>query len=283
MLGRMALLAATNSAALWTPANMTTALWIDAADNSTVTQSSGLITQINDKKGNNRNFTASGAARPTYTNNGLNGLPVITYGGAQRLTSVDPAATWNFLHNTTGNTVWIVAQVGNSSNPLAGYAYIGTNGAASANIGKSIYYDDASANDAIADFVTRGVSQSPVSDIYQANSITPKTASLLSVVGDPGNSTAANRSSVRVNGGSPIANNTATGAASTGNATYTLQLGDAGGNSFPLFGFIAEIIITNNPATVQTLQLVEGYLSWKWGIAALLPAGHPYKNAAPTI
>jgi len=28
---------------------------------------------------------------------------------------------------------------------------------------------------------------------------------------------------------------------------------------------------------------VEGYLAWKWGMQANLPAGHPYKNAAPNV
>jgi len=28
-------------------------------------------------------------------------------------------------------------------------------------------------------------------------------------------------------------------------------------------------------------QKAEGYMLWKWGLESLLPAGHPYKNAAP--
>ena len=30
-------------------------------------------------------------------------------------------------------------------------------------------------------------------------------------------------------------------------------------------------------------QLVEGYLAWRWGLEGNLPAGHPYKSAAPTV
>jgi hypothetical protein len=50
--------------ALWTPAQITTALWLDAADVGTVTTSGGQVTQINDKSGNARNFTGASGTRP---------------------------------------------------------------------------------------------------------------------------------------------------------------------------------------------------------------------------
>jgi hypothetical protein len=30
-------------------------------------------------------------------------------------------------------------------------------------------------------------------------------------------------------------------------------------------------------------QTVEGYLAWKWGLVANLPAAHPFKNRPPLI
>jgi Family of unknown function (DUF6288)/PA14 domain/Bacterial Ig domain len=43
---------------------------------------------------------------------------------------------------------------------------------------------------------------------------------------------------------------------------------------------VGEIIVCADITDV-TRQKVEGYLAWKWGLQANLPADHPYKNAAP--
>jgi hypothetical protein len=49
----------------WTPANTTTALWLDAADATTITTVSSAVSQWNDKSGNNRNATqATASQRP---------------------------------------------------------------------------------------------------------------------------------------------------------------------------------------------------------------------------
>jgi hypothetical protein len=49
---------------------------------------------------------------------------------------------------------------------------------------------------------------------------------------------------------------------------------------------IAEAIwygnVSAQPLTDAQRQQVEGYLAWKWGQEALLPAGHPYKTGQPT-
>ena len=45
---------------------------------------------------------------------------------------------------------------------------------------------------------------------------------------------------------------------------------------------IAEIVTWDESDTTSR-QLVEGYLAWRWGEEGLLPVGHPYKSAAPTI
>jgi hypothetical protein len=34
---------------------------------------------------------------------------------------------------------------------------------------------------------------------------------------------------------------------------------------------------------ISTLEKGEGYLAWKWGLVALLPNNHPYKNSAPVV
>ena len=51
---------------------------------------------------------------------------------------------------------------------------------------------------------------------------------------------------------------------------------------FGLNGIIYEILYFNTPLTLVNREKIEGYLAWKWGLQASLPAGHTYKSAAPT-
>jgi hypothetical protein len=57
----------------WEPSMLSPLLWLDFADTSTITTSSGSITQIDDKSGNGRHATSSSGSRPTQgTVNGNN-------------------------------------------------------------------------------------------------------------------------------------------------------------------------------------------------------------------
>lgn len=67
---------------VWNPSMISTALWLDAADSSTITQSSNLVSQWNDKSGNGRNATASSTARPTYSATAFNSKPGLTFDGS---------------------------------------------------------------------------------------------------------------------------------------------------------------------------------------------------------
>jgi len=51
-------------------------------------------------------------------------------------------------------------------------------------------------------------------------------------------------------------------------------------NSQGLDGNISEIIVYNNALSTTQRQQIEGYLAWKWGLQAQLPAGHPYLPTA---
>jgi hypothetical protein len=266
------------------PSYISTALWLDAADAATVTESSGLVSQVNDKSGNGRNFTASGGARPTYSANALNGKAVFTFGGAASLTSASAASTWNFLHNTNGSTVAAVWKAGNSSNPDAFYPLLGTNaGGDGSRTGIVLFYDDRSAvsrNNCISYFVTP-TSTSPIFNISANDAITPNAPAILSHIGNPGNVTAAQRSSIRINGGSAIELNTNTGTGSAADASFTLQLGAGGNNAGFLIGYIAELIALPLAADIIIRQKLEGYLAHKWSLTANLPSDHPYKVNPP--
>jgi hypothetical protein len=44
---------------------------------------------------------------------------------------------------------------------------------------------------------------------------------------------------------------------------------------------VAEMIVYSAALTEDKIQMVEGYLAWKWGLDSYLPANHPYKFAPP--
>jgi len=64
----------------WDPSFITTALWLDAADDSTITESGGAVSQWDDKSGNGRHVTqGTPANRPTYNATGLNGKATVDW------------------------------------------------------------------------------------------------------------------------------------------------------------------------------------------------------------
>lgn len=69
-----------------------------------------------------------------------------------------------------------------------------------------------------------------------------------------------------------------TGAGSTSNNLTGLTINANGEASNVEVG---ELILFNVVLTTTDIQTLEGYLAWKWGSQANLPAGHPYKSAAP--
>jgi hypothetical protein len=60
------------------------------------------------------------------------------------------------------------------------------------------------------------------------------------------------------------------------------QAGSMSG-SYRLNGVIYEILFFNTSLNTLNRQTIEGYLAWKWGLQANLPANHPYKNVSPNI
>lgn len=98
----------------WTPAEITTELWLDAADSSTITQDgSGNVSQWDDKSGNARHAVqATSSLQPAaQTVDGL--AAMVTGDGFLRVPG--STATFKFLH-TTGGEVWVVFQVPNAAN-----------------------------------------------------------------------------------------------------------------------------------------------------------------------
>ena len=291
---------------LWTPAQLSSYCWIDFSDTtklfdatsggSNVTSGAG-IARAEDKSGNGRHFTQGTAgARPTYTSNRQNSLGAAVYDGGDWLTSSAAASVWKLLHSTT-TTVFVVVKNGTTANPSAQYAWYGTDGAASGNVGVSAFYNNTQvitgATNAFNGRAVRGVSGSFVLSAVDIaanvvrtdfrNILTANTFQFYAIRMVPGDATAANRLKIAVNGGTLVGNQAEANALSTSDPTYTLQLGAAGNGNLLLTGDYSEFLVFDSQLSTTNQQLVEGYLAWKWGLQGNLPAGHPYANGAPAF
>ena len=79
------------------------------------------------------------------------------------------------------------------------------------------------------------------------------------------------------------AGSTATPSSTPGTST-TLMLGArliGGSLRGSLYGNICEVIVYNVGLSIAQRQTVEGYLAWKWGLQAQLPATHPFYATMP--
>lgn len=242
MLGRMALLAATNSAAgatLWTPAQITTALWLDASDSATITTVSGAVSQWNDKSGNARNVVqATAANRPAPISNWSNGLTALSWGS----TSNTKSLTWTGSAVTAGPTIAV-----------------------------GVYQGSLPASD----FYTLQ------NWIYTASNdiqLTLQSNGWYSPVFLNGNSTSSFSAGATIQ--SPFIARGEVNPSTGRTAFYIGSNRDSGGN---WRGVVGEVVVPVSTVTTSQLQQIEGYLAWKWGLTANLPAGHPYKSAAPTV
>lgn len=72
----------------FSPLSLSPLLWLDASDESTITESSGSVSQWDDKSGNVNNFTQeTEGAQPTTQDDVLNSLNVISFDGSDVLES----------------------------------------------------------------------------------------------------------------------------------------------------------------------------------------------------
>jgi hypothetical protein len=249
----------------WTPSAITTALWLDASDSATVTTVSGTVSQWNDKSGNGRNATQGTAGnRPTYTTAGQNGLNVITFDGQN---------DWLALPNTTS-----------PSGANAVFAACKPTHAFTANtsiIGRSYYWGSWYLSSTVSGTAVRfnigrdGIDESQVN----LSGLTNNTNKIFSATYNNANV------SVSVNGGSFAST------AYTSNLVYNANDATAIGTARttsnviagPFNGPMYEIIVLFYMPNQTIIDKMQGYLAWKWGLVSNLPAGHPYKSAAPTV
>jgi len=230
----------------WQPTRISDcAVWMDAADVSTITAPSGNVTRWNDKITNGTQFaTQASWVSPTLSRqNGLNALLFVAASG-------------------TGLTLNMSA----TSPRATGYSYfVAYNGNANANA-RILHSTDGQRMLVVNNVIFFPTAQSSPTLNASANT--------LNVISITENTVTA---TVNLNGsGNAIS-------ASLTNPTFTsmtLGIGFTGLDRYD--GLICEYVFYNRALTSRERQQVEGYLAWKWGGVVNLPANHPFKLFPPS-
>lgn len=223
-------------------------LWLDGADGSTITQSSGRVSRWNDKSGNGNNV-----AQPVTANRPAISRATLKFGTMAVLSNATPsalplgrsAATILVVGSQTpsnryggpiawgGSTSYILDQ-----NPTGQYVF----GSGPAFVGTHAKVNRAPHLLSVA--FRGGVLGAPSVDVYLDGSPQPTWAS--------------NKRTATVDAG-------------------PLRVGfySSGANT------ISELLVYRNVLSPADRQTVEGYLAWKWGLQAKLAASHPYRRGPP--
>jgi hypothetical protein len=252
----------------WDPAAITTALWLDAADASTVTTVSSAVSQWNDKSGNGRDFTQSTAgSRPAYSTAALNNLNTVTPDGTDdwmtgpvifsgnQPTSYFIIAAYKLLN--------IIDDGGNNTTNFL----IGQTGSAILN--SNLYVN-----------IAQGTPRVIVHDAFPpsggslaGNTTITANTNYLTAIGRNGDTR-----EIWLNGASDASQSAAeTYNGTTINETNLFQLL---GTNNAMNASVGEIVAVAYPTTTDR-QKLEGYLAHKWGLTANLPSDHPYKINPP--
>lgn len=256
----------------WTPEQLGSSLaaWFDAADEDTITESGGAVSQWDDKSGNGFDVSRSDASeQPVTGSDTINGYNVITF-DRDRLfrdnadvANLFPTATRTFViavvePDVAANLNFIAYFSQQSGGLVSGTPY---NGAGGNNL--ECHYDFAAAQTrAIAE--DRSYTTTGLQDAYSAT----QTNGVPFLYGGEINRT----TKLELYAGKDGAYNpwlrTAPGNALNTAAKYFCVGGHGSSDSALdrlMEGKIGEVVIVHDITTEQRL-LVEGYLAWKWGL-----------------
>lgn len=232
----------------WTPAEITTAAWYDASDSDTITESGGSVSQWDDKSGNGRHAAqGTGANQPVLVQNTLGGLPGIDFDGSNDILS---------LGGTNFATRNVFAVINAEDGPDFSYW--------------NWVFGTQEGTDVPALFGQGGgtniLTEIPIKFGRDATLYLNGSGTLNNYIEDF----------------SPLSDYKFV--AVIGNSASAVKGGWQIGNGDGAWdGKINELIVTTTACDAATREKFEGYLAHKWGLAANLPSGHPYKNSLPTV
>jgi hypothetical protein len=250
----------------WTPGQLGNSLgiWLDASNATSILLSGSAVSQWSDNSANGNHATQSSInSQPTYEINSLNGKPAIVFDGVNDF--LEAAAVAPFASG--------------DNQPIAVFAVL--------------QYQTTSATQRVANFgLTTGSDSfhTVIGVVSQSRQLAQRRAGgdLVGVLG-----ASVNLSTFRIVG------NVFAGAQSilyldgAIDAQGVMNTAPLSVNTFTIGALkrnfvsdyasvkIAEVIFVSGAVSSDNRQKVEGYLAHKWGLAANLPADHPYKASAP--
>jgi hypothetical protein len=252
---QLAISGSTNAA--WTPSSITTRLWLDMDDQTTFTSSSGNVTQIADKSGNNYTFNADSGSTLTAVNTAQNNKNILRFDNNSDATSYTNIAfsstavhKWYFVVKVTASDNHDALVTFTKSNPTLQMIMFNMSGA-------GVFSGDW--------YMNPGTSMTGNSTNLLNQWV------MLSAEFDIPNGQA----SLALNATEYNTNVAQSGLSTMG--AMSVRLNDYQNNTDSDWG---EVIFTED-VTQSNSEKIEGYLAHKWGLTSDLPSSHPYKTTAP--
>lgn len=272
------------AAPVFTPADITTLLWLDAADAATITATAGLVESWVDKSGNAYEFTAAGSDRPVLDETEYPESLLYYESAGMELVSTLAPSSWKWLHSDTPYELYVVYRPSIGSGTTNDRrAILSTSSMNTAAVGFDYWWDDrdaASRTAATVVTVSNGSSGNSaltlISDNYAHHH---RALALDQLTVDCSQAVYTDRGFLRFEGGDLDPNVSISGgtyATSGADPATTLTIGNSGLAGTEFQGWIAEIVIVPGSLGTEDRQKMEGYLSWKWGFECDLPIDHPY-------
>ena len=220
------------------------AAWWDASDAASITTVSGAVSQWNDKSGNGVHATQTTANnRPVNTSQTLNGRAVMTFDGSNDIMSFTGTAR-------TDETQFVVVRNNMVASAVSTQQIVGS-GASGYGLAATIKNDGSVNSDLWA--YCGGFVVGTTTARYSFSANNPFGPAVVAAI----------RSSA--SGGILRTDGVQRATCTTSNSYALASIGGAGA-SFPLNGYIAEIVVYSRALSVAEVQRVERYLGAKWGI-----------------
>lgn len=264
-----AMMAGGGTPSLWTPAAVSLQSWLKCSDPAARTIVDNKFSNLSDKSGSGGGFVQiASSARPGLVSPGLNGLDTADFDGSNLYMSVgsnvigrnvNALAIAILLRPDAVNADRRILNLSTGDSPTNARILIGFNASSQWRVGGR-------RTDGGSYAENTAVSASPVVGNW----------TILVACFNYGSANLA----IRING-------TEESSGSFLDAGMTSDTNSQGGTigsgtnglAFFLDGGLGEVVIQPSLADVEK---IEGYLAHEWGIEAVLPIGHPYKDAPPT-
>jgi hypothetical protein len=252
----------TASATPWTPASITTDLWLDASDSSTITESSNKVSAWTDKGtyGRDTEQLVEGN-KPTTNAYTINDLNTLFFNANHWMNAGSP--TW------LEDTEYFVIAVVENINYLSQNCFAGINGN---DLRKAAIWGNSSGTDNYLGMEHLQGSGDALSEFDSGSTLyTPY------MYGGHFQNTG----SEIFRDGNSLGTDAGPDSTLTG-ITDDLLIGSGDPMQYAYEGYIGEVVWLTGSFTLDTRQRLEGYLAHKWGLTGKLPGDHPYKSSAPT-